>query len=557
MAHLTVRRCYIYIREWSRSCSWGFLAHKKHCQTVYIYTVLTERDGTSLCQTAHGSESQMAHLQSDGKCDWSQMAHVTEVRWHIWLKSDGTSSVTYTHLRTRKPHEQNLDHSHTHHGICTQKLNHYTWNNPSLTNSRHLNCRTPIWRAVCCAAWLWLLPPNRVLESCQKSPRIQEKSPRIQQNSQWLSQKSPGIQQTSLESGKRALESCKRALESSKRALEPGKEPWTSAKELKNPEKKTRMEQKSPRFEQKSLRIQQKSQRMSPTSALLAVLFVLQNMHRRHLRHRHRAHCNTLQHTATHCSTLQHTATHCNTLPNAIQHMPHYLRQYLAAAHCVKLHHTATHCNTLPNAALHMPRTCRIIADSNSLQHTALNCITLQHTATHCLMQHVYTWSHTVTRCSTLQHAATYCNTLQYTATHCNTLQHMSNAIHVSRRLYRRGGVHWRHGLRCVAVCCSVLKCVAVFCILLQCVARYIDGMALGVLQRVAACCSVLQRVAVCCSVLQCVAGMYRQSHMLQRVAACCSVCCCILQQQVFMYWAIGNFVCMWRWFWDLFWEWQ
>ena len=64
-----------------------------------------------------------------------------------------------------------------------------------------------------------------------------------------------------------------------------------------------------------------------------------------------KAHCNTLQHTATHCNTLQHTAAHCNTL----QH---------TAEHCNTLQHTATHCNTL--------------------QHTATHCNTLQHTATHC-----------------------------------------------------------------------------------------------------------------------------------------------------------------------------
>ena len=45
--------------------------------------------------------------------------------------------------------------------------------------------------------------------------------------------------------------------------------------------------------------------------------------------------------------------------------------------------------------------------------------------------------------------------------------------------------------LQCVAVCCSVLQCVAVCCSVLQCVAVY---------------CSVLQCVAVCCRVLQCVA---------------------------------------------------
>ena len=62
-------------------------------------------------------------------------------------------------------------------------------------------------------------------------------------------------------------------------------------------------------------------------------------------------------------------------------------------------------------------------------------------------------------------------------------------------------------GLKCVAVCCSVLQCVAV-CVtwratVLQCVAmaglcwiQLSHGM-----RRVAVCCSVLQFVAVCCSV--------------------------------------------------------
>ena len=75
-------------------------------------------------------------------------------------------------------------------------------------------------------------------------------------------------------------------------------------------------------------------------------------------------------------------------------------------------------------------------------------------------------------------------------------------------------------GLRCVAVCCSVLQCVAVCCSVLQCVvvccsvlqcvavlsgAEYCHDYLL-IHTRVAVCRVVLQYVAVCCNMLQCVA---------------------------------------------------
>ena len=53
-----------------------------------------------------------------------------------------------------------------------------------------------------------------------------------------------------------------------------------------------------------------------------------------------RAHCNTLQHTATHCNTLQHTATHCNALQRT-------------STYCYRLQHTAAHCNTLQLSVTH------------------------------------------------------------------------------------------------------------------------------------------------------------------------------------------------------------
>ena len=89
-----------------------------------------------------------------------------------------------------------------------------------------------------------------------------------------------------------------------------------------------------------------------------------------------RAHCSTLQHTATYCNTLQHTATRCNTLHQRQQLPSHDTRWTILRR---------THCNTL--------------------QHTAKHCITLQHTATHF-------------------------NKLQRTATHCNTLHSGSNCHH-------------------------------------------------------------------------------------------------------------------------------
>ena len=141
-------------------------------------------------------------------------------------------------------------------------------------------------------------------------------------------------------------------------------------------------------------------------------------------------------------------------------------------------------------------------------------------------------------------------------------------------------------GIKCVAVCCSVLQYVAVCCNVLQCVhntmvylaskesyqthtSMYINRVLLiyykgpipdsdltnlhaavccrevygSVLQCAAVCCSVLQCwavyysvllcVAVCCSVLQSVAVFY---SVLQRAAVCCSVphcvavCCIVLQ---------------------------
>jgi len=96
--------------------------------------------------------------------------------------------------------------------------------------------------------------------------------------------------------------------------------------------------------------------------------------------------------TATQCNTLQHIATH--------KDIPHGGTR---RAHCNTLQHTATHCNTLQ----HTRRIARW--DSDTL---------LQHTATHCQTQdvpHVGTWR---ADCNTLQHTATHCNALQHTATH-------------------------------------------------------------------------------------------------------------------------------------------
>jgi len=119
------------------------------------------------------------------------------------------------------------------------------------------------------------------------------------------------------------------------------------------------------------------------------------------LRARLRAHCNTLQRTATHCNTLQHTATHCNT------YFATHLSGAIARTPACSLQHTATHCNTL--------------------QHTATHCNTLQHSATLC---NTYFATHLLgaiarTPACSLQHTATRCNTLQHTATLCNTLQHV------------------------------------------------------------------------------------------------------------------------------------
>jgi len=54
-------------------------------------------------------------------------------------------------------------------------------------------------------------------------------------------------------------------------------------------------------------------------------------------------------------------------------------------------------------------------------------------------------------------------------------------------------------GLKCVAVCCSVLQCVAVVAV---CDLNIVVSLDSRVLQCIAVCCSVLQCIAVCCSVL-------------------------------------------------------
>ena len=132
-------------------------------------------------------------------------------------------------------------------------------------------------------------------------------------------------------------------------------------------------------------------------------------------------------------STLQHTATHCNTLQSTLQHTAthyHYMKlgkkkresskcNYyinspgaMVKAHCNTLQHTATYCNTLQHTATHCNTLQHTHTSRNSCMHTATHCNTLQHTHTSrnsCM--HECSLSH----CSTLQHGAVHCNTLQHT----------------------------------------------------------------------------------------------------------------------------------------------
>ena len=92
-----------------------------------------------------------------------------------------------------------------------------------------------------------------------------------------------------------------------------------------------------------------------------------------------KAHCSTLQVTATHLNTtphftsrsrlqhLQHTATYCNILQHT-QHCEGVTRQQARLkTHGSTPHYTATHCNTL--------------------QHTSIHCKILQRTVTHCTLR--------------------------------------------------------------------------------------------------------------------------------------------------------------------------
>ena len=68
------------------------------------------------------------------------------------------------------------------------------------------------------------------------------------------------------------------------------------------------------------------------------------------------------------------------------------------------------------------------------------------------------------------------------------------------------------HGLRCGAVCCSVLQFVAVCCSVFHLykngnLVDQMQGADAHGLRCVAVCCSVVQCAAVCCSVLQFVAA--------------------------------------------------
>ena len=69
----------------------------------------------------------------------------------------------------------------------------------------------------------------------------------------------------------------------------------------------------------------------------------------------------------------------------------------------------------------------------------------------------VSTW-----RCSALQRVAVRCSALQRVAV-CNACNGSSvdQRVHIVILIYV---VHYRHVLRCVAVCCGVLQCVAVCC---------------------------------------------------------------------------------------------
>jgi len=116
----------------------------------------------------------------------------------------------------------------------------------------------------------------------------------------------------------------------------------------------------------------------------------------------------------------------------------------------------------------------------------------------------------------------------------------------------------YRHNIRCVAVCNSVLQCVAVCCSVLHCCQSFLHvttATISDVLQCVAVCCSLLHRcqsfnhvttatrsytcrsapyttsnwAETCCSVLQSVAVEYEvppyyRPHNIRCVSVCCSV---------------------------------
>jgi len=129
-----------------------------------------------------------------------------------------------------------------------------------------------------------------------------------------------------------------------------------------------------------------------------------------------KAHCNTLQHTATHCNTLQHNKV-CYTCGEHSEDRTRIGVLQRVAACCSMLQSIAASAHAIRTATMGEWRSSTLQHTANTLQYVVCSSVCCSNT-----QSVLDTLQHTGTHWNTLQHSIAQCNTLQHTTAHYSTL---------------------------------------------------------------------------------------------------------------------------------------